>query len=48
MYIIKRFNKITCEWDYMNYYKTYSEACEALEWLKTRFNDTYEIFPVEI
>jgi len=43
MYIVKRFNVCDLTWNYMNSFKTYTEAVEEMEWMKERFKGQYKI-----
>jgi hypothetical protein len=47
MYIVKRLDICNNTWNYMNSFKTYSEAVEEMEWMKERFKGHYKIEPKE-
>lgn len=43
MYIVEKFDIVTYSWNYMNSFKTFSEACEAREYMGKRFPGLYRI-----
>jgi len=43
MYIVKKFDACDLRWNYMNSYKTFSEAREARENLEKRYGGNYKI-----
>ncbi len=44
MYILKRWDWVSCEWHYFNTYRTYRAAAEAREEERRRYGGMFEIF----
>ena len=42
-YVVEKFDLVNGEWHYMNSFKTYSEASEALDMMAKRYRGTYRI-----
>ena len=44
MYIVKRWDWVSGNWNYFNTYRTYTEAAEARDLLTRRFGGNFKIF----
>ena len=47
IYVIERLDSTLGVWGWMNSYKSYTDACEALEWMRRKYRGSYRIVEVQ-